>query len=166
MKQFPLFLIPFVIVGAVLIPLWILLWLGKRERRQVSTLTDPDLGKLVIYKNYWETSTEQLVSSNALEVAGVAAAAGPSEVQRATLKFVRDNAAELFQSAVTAAKSELLALKPNTDTADLTISQLFLGRNQNEFEFNIDSESCKEMMPDGVSVSFIGKEIDQVEFVH
>lgn len=162
----PGFLIPLLIASAILGPLGILLWLGARERRRFRPLRDDDLGDLKLYKNHWETVTPKLLGQQALHVAGIGRSTGPTPSQKSTFAFVRANIDELSGSAIAAARKAVTGAAADLQPSDLRVSAIFLHAEPNSLEVSVDSDSCAAAMPDGIAVSFTGKQVDEVEFVH
>jgi len=162
----PSFLIPLVIAGAILVPLGVLLWLGARERQRSLAMHDDDLGDLKVSRTYWETAAPQRIGQQALPISGVGGSTGPTPTQKATLDFVKANAEELSAMAVGAAKKAITATAADLQPDDLKVSGIFLHKEANCFELCLDSDSCAAAVPDGVAVSFAGKQIDEVELVH
>ncbi len=162
----PGFLIPFLIAGAILLPLGVLLWLGARERRRFLPAHDEDLGDLKLFKTYWETAAPKLFGQQSWSVSGVGRSTGPTRSQKRTLAFVKSNADDLCRLAIGAAKNAVTAAAAGLQPDDLRVSAIFLHREANSFELSLDSESCAAAMPDGVAVAFTGKQVDEVEFVH
>jgi hypothetical protein len=79
---------------------------------------------------------------------------------------VKTNAGELFGLAIAAAKKTAIDAATDFQPDDLRVTAVFLHKEPNSFELSVDSESCAAAMPDGIAVSFTGKQIDEVEFVH
>jgi hypothetical protein len=158
----PGFLIPWLIAGAILAPLGVLLWLGARERRRFLPMHDNDLGDLKLFRTHWETAAPKPFGQQALSISGVGRNKGPTPTQKDTLNFVRANADELSSLAIAAVRAAAADLQPD----DLRVTAIFLHKEPNSFELSLDSESCAAAMPDGVAVSFTGKQIDEVEFAH
>lgn len=159
-------LIPLLIAAIILVPLGVLLWLGARERKRFLPMRDEVLGKLKLFKTHWETEAPQPIGPQTLPVAGVGKSTGPTRSQRDTLDFVKSNAGELFKLAISAAKKAFADAKRDLQPDDLRISMVFLDKDPDSFDLSVDSESCASVIPDGIDVSFTGKQIDEVEFVH
>jgi hypothetical protein len=165
-SDMPGFLIPLLIAAVVLGLLGILLWLGARERRQFSTMYDTDVGNLKLFKTCWEAVAPKSFGEKALPVSGVGRNAGPTATQKRTLNFIRANDHELCGLAVAATKKAVTAAAAALQLDDIRVSSIFLHEEPDSFELSLDSESCAAAMPDGVTVSLTGKQIDAVEFVH
>ena len=75
---------------------------------------------------------------------------------------MKANANELASLAIAAVRAAAADLQ----LADLRVTAIFLHEDPNSFELSVDSESGTAAMPDGVAVSFTGKQINEVEFVH
>jgi hypothetical protein len=161
----PSFLIAILIAGVILVPLGIFLWMGARERRRSLTMHDDELGDLNVFKLYWETATPKPLGQRAVSIAGMGSK-GPTVSQRRTLDFLKTNAEELSTLAVAAAKKAATDAAAGFQLDDLQVSAIFLEKELNSFEMSVDSESCATAIPDGIAVSFRGKDIDEVEFVH
>jgi hypothetical protein len=159
-------LIPLLIAAVVFVPLGILLWLGARERRRFLSVHDDVLGDLKLFKTCWETAAPMLLGDQALPVSGTGRNTGPTLSQKRTLDFVKTNADELFRLAIAAANKAVTNAAPNLPPNDLRVSLVFLLNEPSSFELSLDSKSCAVTVPDGVAVSFIGKQIDGVELVH
>jgi hypothetical protein len=162
----PGFLIPLLVAGVILALLGVLLWFGARERRQFSPMHDDDLGDLKLFKTHWETATPKLFGQERISVSGVGKSTGPTRSQKSTLEFVKGNVSELVGSAIAVAREAVTASAPVSQPDNLRVSALFLHKEPNSFELSLDSELCGAAMPDGIAVSFTGKQIDEVEFVH
>jgi hypothetical protein len=162
----PGFLIPLLVAGVILTLLGVLLWSGARERRQFSPKHDAEVGDLKLFGTYWETATPKLFGRQALIVSGIGAGTGPTRSQVSTLDFVKANAGELFRVAIAAAQKAVTATAADLHPDDLRVSGIFLLEMPNAFELLLDSESCAQAVPEGVAVSFAGKQIDKVELVH
>jgi hypothetical protein len=158
----PGFLIPLLIASVVLVPLGILLWMGARERRRLSTMRAGDFGDLNLFKTHWETAAPKRFEEQTFFVSGVGRSTGPTATQKRTLDFVKANANELASLAIAAVRAAAADLQ----LADLRVTAIFLHEDPNSFELSVDSESGTAAMPDGVAVSFTGKQINEVEFVH
>jgi hypothetical protein len=162
----PSYLIPLLIAGAILVPLGGLLWLGARERRRFVAMEDKDLGDLKVFRTYWETAAPKVFRRQAFSISGVGESTGPTPTQKTTLNFVDANVEELTALAIGAAKNAITATVANLQADDLKVSAVFLHKEPNSFELSLDSELCAAAVPDGVAVSFTGKQIDEVELVH
>lgn len=162
----PGFLIPLLIAGVVLVPLGILLWLGARERRRFSTMHDNDLGELKLFKTHWEAAAPWPFGHQALSVSGVGSSTGPTRSQKGTLDFLKTNTDELTRLAVVAAKKAVTTAAADLQPDDIRVSAIFLRKESNSFELSLDSKSCVAAIPNGLAVSFMGKQIDEVEFIH
>jgi hypothetical protein len=162
----PGFLIPILIAAVILVPLGVLLWLGARERRQFLPMHDELLGELKLFKSHWETVAPKTIGQLTLQVAGVGRSTGPTPSQKSTLDFVKANADELFTLAIAAAKKMVTAAVAGLPPNDLSVSAVFLHKQPNSYELSVDSKSGAAAMPDGIDVSFTGKQIDEVEVVH
>ena len=123
---------------------------------------DNDLGDLKLFKAHWEAAAPKLFGEQAFSISGVGRNTGPTPTQKSTLDFVKANADELTRLAIAAVKAAAADLQPD----DLRASAIFLHEEPDSFELSLDSQACAAAMPDGVAVSFTGKQIDEVEFVH
>jgi len=123
---------------------------------------DDDLGEVKLFKTHWEAADSWLFGQHRFSVSGTGRTQGPTATQKVTLNFVKANVDELFRLAVAAVRDA----SAEVHVDELRISGLFLDGEPNSFELSLEFESCAAEMPDGVAVSFIGKQIDNVEVVH
>lgn len=126
---------------------------------------DGDFGDLRNHKLFWQAITGPTLAGVQVDLTGFETGT-PTLVQRLTFQYVKENAIELFQSALAAGRKTIADASPGAQADDLRITHLSLYDNESyAFDLIMKSESCARVAPDGVVVTFRDKVVSKAEIL-
>ncbi len=125
--------------------------------REYPLVHDPEFGDVRNHQICWRAETGPTLAGVQVDLTGFTTGT-PTPVQRQTFKFVKENANELLESALAAGRKTIADASAGAQADDLRITSLTLqDKELYGFDLSMESESCANVAPDGVIVTFRDK---------
>ncbi len=133
--------------------------------KQYPLVHDRQFGDVRNHQICWRAETGPTLAGVQIDLMGFKTGT-PTLVQRQTFEFVKENASELFQAALAAGRKTLVDASPGAQADDLRITCLSLYDHELYcFELFAESESCADVAPDGVAVTFRDKILSEAKIL-
>jgi hypothetical protein len=125
--------------------------------KQYPLVHDRQFGDVRNYKLFWRAETGPTLAGVQVDLTGFQTGT-PTLVQRRTFEFVKENASELFNTGLGTGRKTIADAFAGARADDLRITGVSLDDSElYRFDLFMESESCADVAPGGVAVTFRNK---------